>query len=99
MQFLITMEVHDTIVLEDDRRLRDVLGPQLQKVMESGRVQASGFLGGKRGAFFLMGIDDPEEFYGLFGPETYGTCKLDAHPVIPLDKGGRLFQQWAEEGR
>lgn len=99
MQFLVTMEVHDAIVLEGDRRLREVLGPQIQHVAESGRIQASGFLGGKRGAFFLIDIDAPEEFYGLFGPETYSTCRLEAHPVIPLEKGGRLFQQWAEEGR
>jgi hypothetical protein len=45
------MEVHGTIVLDDDKRLRGVLGPRLQGVMESGKVQASGFLGGKRGAF------------------------------------------------
>jgi len=99
MQFLVTIEVHDAIVFEGDRRLREVIGPQLQKVMESGKVRESGFLGDKRAAFFLIDIDAPEEFYGLFGPETYGTCKLEAHPIIPLEEGGRLFQQWAEEGR
>jgi hypothetical protein len=88
-----------TIVLDDDKRLRGVLGPRLQRVMESGKVQASGFLGGKRGAFFLLDIDFPEEFYGLFGPETYSTCTLEAYPVIPMEKGGQIFQQWAEEGR
>jgi hypothetical protein len=93
------MEVHGTIVLDDDKRLRGVLGPRLQRVMESGKVQASGFLGGKRGAFFLLDIDFPEEFYGLFGPETYSTCTLEAYPVIPMEKGGQIFQQWAEEGR
>lgn len=99
MQFLVIMKVHGTIVLEDDKRLREVLGPQIQRVMESGKVQASGFLGGKRGAFFLMDIDAPEEFYGLFGPETYSTCELEAYPIIPIEKGGQLFQQWAQEGR
>lgn len=59
---------------------------------------AGGFLGGKRGSF-LIDIDAPEEFYALFGPEIYGTCKVEAYPVIPLEKGGQLFQQWAEEGR
>lgn len=99
MQFLVTMEVHDTIVLEGDKRVREVLGPQLQRLMESGKVQESGFLGGKRGAFFLIDIEAPEEFYELFGPETYSTCKLESYPAIPLEKGGQLFQQWAEEGR
>jgi hypothetical protein len=97
--FHVTIEVHETIVLDGDKRLREVLGPQIQHVVESGKVQASGFLGSKRGGFFLIDIDEPEELYELFGPEIYGTCKVEAYPVIPLEKGGQLFQQWAEEGR
>lgn len=99
MLFHVTIEVHDAIVLDDDKRLREVLGPQIQQVAESGKMQAGGFLGGERGAFFLIDIDAPEDFYALFGPEIYGTCRLQSYPVVPLEKGGQLFQQWAEEGR
>lgn len=99
MQFHVTMKVHEAIVLSDDKQLREVLGPQLQKIMASGRVTTSGFLGGIRGLFCIINIDAPEEFYELFGPEVYGTCMLDVQPLIPLDKGGELFQRWAEAGR
>jgi hypothetical protein len=99
MQFLVTIEVYGTIVLEDDKRLREVLGPQLQQVMESDKTQASGLLTGKRGGFFLLNIDDPAELYRLLGPEIYGTCRVEAQPVTPIEKAGELFQQWAAEGR
>jgi hypothetical protein len=99
MLFHVTIEVHDAIVLDDDKRLREVLGPQIQKVMESGKVQESGFLTGKRGGFFLLNIDDPADLYELLGPEIYSTCRVEAQPVTPIEKGGELFQRWAAEGR
>ncbi len=99
MQFHVTLRVHDTIVLDGDKRVREVLGAQLQQLMASGKVTASGFLGGVRGAFFVIDIDAPEELYALFGPEVYSTCALDVYPIIPLEKGGELFQAWAAAGR
>ncbi len=99
MLFHVTFKVHDAIVLEQDKVLRQVLGPQLQHVMESGKVQASGLLAGRRAGFVLLDINAPEELYELFGPEVYGTCEVDAQPVVPMEKAGELFQKWAEEGR
>lgn len=99
MLFHVAIEVHDAIVLDADKRLREVLGPQMQKVMESGKVEASGLLTGKRGGFFLLNIDEPADLYELLGPEIYGTCQVEAQPVTPMEKAGELFQKWAAEGR
>jgi hypothetical protein len=99
MLFHVTIEVHDAIVLEQDKALRKVLGPGLQHVMESGKVQESGLLADRRGGFFLLDIGAPEELYEVFGPEIYGNCRVEAHPVTPIQKAGELFQRWAEEGR
>ncbi len=77
----------------------DWVGPQIQKIMQSGKVRESGLLSGKRGGFFLVDIDTPEELYELFGPEFYDTCRLDAKAVTSLDRAGELFQRWASEGR
>jgi len=67
--------------------------------MESGKVQESGLLSSKRGGFFLVDIDTPEELYELFGPEFYDTCRVDAQPVTSIEKAGEMFQRWASEGR
>jgi hypothetical protein len=99
MQFLVTIKVLDTIALDADKRLREVLGPQLQSILESGKVRASGLLANKRGGFFVLDIDAPEELYELLGPEIYGTCTVDAEPVVPVQKAGDLFQKWAAAGR
>jgi hypothetical protein len=99
MRFHVTTEVRDTIVLDDDKRMREMLGSHFQRIMESGKVQDSGLLCGKRAIFFIVDINDPEELLDLFGPEIYANFKTDVQPVAPMERIGELFQQWAAEGR
>ena len=100
MLFHVIWEVYEEIVLPEVRTVRNEwVGPQMQRVMESGKVREAGLLTGKRGGFFLVDIDAPEELYTLFGPEFYDTCRIDAQPVISVETAGEMFRQWAEEGR
>ena len=62
MRFLVQIETLDSLSgREADRQLREAVGPQLQRVMESGKVREAGFLTDRRGAFFLIDIDAAEE--------------------------------------
>ena len=100
MLFHVTWELYETIVLPEVRSVRNEwTGPQMQKVMESGKVREAGLLSGKRGGLFLVDIDSPEELYQLFGPEFYDIGRLDVQPVTPIETAGEIFRQWAEEGR
>jgi len=99
MQFHVAITIHDALVLDQDRRLRQVLGPQIGKVLASGKVQGGSFLAGVRGGFFLLEVDSPDELYTLLGPEIYSTCRVEAHPTIPFERGAAIFQQWEAEGR
>jgi hypothetical protein len=87
MRFHVTTEVRDTIVLDDDKRMREMLGSHFQRVLQSDKVKDSGLLCGKRGGFFM------------FGPEIYANFETDVQPVAPMERIGELFQQWAAEGR
>jgi hypothetical protein len=99
MLFHVTIEVYEDVVLDGDKRLREMVGPHLPNIMGSGKVREAGILAGKRGGFFLVDIDAPEELYELFGPEVYGSFAVDAQPVVPIEKAGEIFQRWATEGR
>jgi hypothetical protein len=99
MLFHVTWEVYPTVVLDDDKRVREAVGPQLQRLMQSDKVREAGILSAKRAGFFLVDIDAPEEIYELFGPEILANFKLEVYPVTPLDVMGELFQRWASEGR
>ena len=96
----LTFEVNENIVLPEARTMRNEwLGPEIQKIMESGKVREAGLLLGKRGGFFLVDVDNPEELFTLFGPELYDTCQVEAHPVMSMEAAGQMFGQWAEENR
>jgi hypothetical protein len=100
MLFHVTFEVYEDIVLPEAKSLRNEwLGPQLQRIMESGKVREAGLLSSKRGGLFVVDIDAPEELYELFGPEVYDTARVDAQPVTPIETAGEIFRQWAEAGR
>jgi hypothetical protein len=99
MLFHVSAKTHDTVVLDDDKRVREAVGPHLQRVMQSGKVREAGIFSGTRGGFFLVDIDAPEELFELFGPEVYANFELEVHPVTSMEKIGELFQRWAPEGR
>jgi hypothetical protein len=99
MLFHVSAEIYPTINLDDDKRVRELVGPQLQKMMQSGKVREAGILSGTRGGFFLVDVEAPEELFELMGPEIYANFKSEVHPVTPLDTIGELFQRWATEGR
>jgi hypothetical protein len=94
MRFHVTMVMRDTIVLDDDKRVREVLEEHLPRILESEKVQDSGLLCGKRGAFFIVEVDAPEELFELLGPEIYANFETDVQPLAPLERIGELFQQW-----
>ena len=99
MRFHIDLEVRDTIVLDEDKRVREVLGPHLQRLMESGKVQDTALLCGKRGSFLIVNVDTPEELYELLGPEIYANFEADVQPIASVERMGEILQQWAAAGR
>lgn len=100
MQFLVIAKVLPTLAgQQGDEQIRAALGPQFGRILSSGKVINSGFIGGMRGAFFIVEIEAAEELYAVFGPEVYGNCELETYPIFALEKGAEFFQQWAAEGR
>jgi hypothetical protein len=97
--FHVSTKAHDAVFLDDDKRVREAVGPHLQRVMQSGKVREAGIFSDTRGGFFLVDIDTPEELFELFGPEVYANFQMEAHPVTSMEKIGELFQRWATEGR
>src|SRR5688500_17346490 len=99
MRFHITTTVRDTVVLDDDKRMREILGPHFQRVQQSEKVIDSGGLCGRRSAYFIVDVNAPEELLALLGPEIYANFETDVQPVAPMERIGDLFQQWATESR
>jgi hypothetical protein len=100
MRFLVQIEAFDTLAgSEADKEIRATVGPYIQRMVEAGKIQETGFLTDRRGGFFLIDVDAAEEIYEIFGPETFGRFHVQVSPVAPPEKVGQIFQQWAQEDR
>jgi hypothetical protein len=84
--------VEETITdREKIMELRQVAAKQLQEVMQSGKVSASGVFADARGAFFVMEVDSADELFNLFAP-VIDSLRIETHPLITVEKLGEFLE-------
>lgn len=99
MRFLVLIEAHGAVVgKEADRALREAVGPQIQQLMQSGKVVEAGFMTDRRGSFFLLDIDAADELYSLLGPEITGISRCRPPRSHPSNVGRSSFMNGARPG-
>jgi len=69
----------------------NALGCQLQEVMQSGKVSASGVFADARGAFFVLEVDSADELFDLFAP-LIDSLRIETHPLITVEKLGEFLE-------
>ena len=94
MQLLVTIRVLETVVGPDDARVRRELGPEIQRIMASEKVEASRAFAGTRGGFFLINADAPEDIYKVLGKVVIENFHTDVYPIMPFAKLGEVFAMW-----
>jgi hypothetical protein len=99
MKFLVTWKVVETLTQEQASKLRPGFGQGLQQMLSSPKVKDAGIFGDVRGGYFIFEVDEPHELTEIMGPEVLDNTHVEAHPVASLEEIGRLFGQWAEQGR
>jgi len=62
MRFLIVIKLFDTITSSEVVRVQQEMGEQLQYMLGTGKVVANGAFTDARGGFFVVNIDDEEDF-------------------------------------
>ncbi len=93
MQVFVKYEAQETITdREKILQIRQVGGTQLQQIMESGKVQASGVFADARGGFFVLEVDSAEEIFELFAP-LLDYIRLDTHPLTTAEKLMEFFER------
>jgi hypothetical protein len=98
MEVFAKYEVRDTITdREQVLHIRQVIGAQLQRTFESGKVKASGIFVGVRGGFFVLDVDSSDELSEMFFP-IVDYVRIETHPLISIEKLGELFEKDAAAG-
>ena len=93
MQIFAKYELQETITdREKVMEVRQVGGRQLQQIMQSGKVRASGFFADARGAFFVLDVDSVEELFELFAP-VLDYVRIETHPLVSAEKVMEFFER------
>ena len=95
MQIFAKYEVQETITdREKVMEVRQVGGRQLQQIMQSGKVRASGVFADARGGFFVLEVESAEELFDLFIP-AIDYIRIETHPLTTVEKLGEFFEREA----
>ena len=93
MQFLVQFEVFETFIAQDQiRTLRNRFGDQMGKILQSGKVLASGSFCDARGGFILLDVESSEEIFDLLGSALLDSCKIKTHPILSFDSLAKFFE-------
>ena len=93
MEVFAKYEVQDTITdREQVLHIRQVIGAQLQRIFESGKVKASGIFVGVRGGFFVLDVDSSDELFEMLVP-IIDYVRLETHPLTSMEKLGEFFEK------
>ena len=68
---------------------------QIDVIMKSGKVKASGLYADERGGFFTIDVNTPEELLILLAPILDGIS-VNAHPIVPIDILPKLLERVAK---
>ncbi len=98
MEVFVKLEAYDTLIdREQIMHTRQVGGRQLQQMLESGKVKASGMFADARGAFFVLEVDSSEELFEMLAPFS-DYARLETHPVVAPEKLMEYFERDAASG-
>ena len=93
MQIFAKYELQETITdREKVMEVRQVGGKQLQEILQSGKVRASGVFADARGGFFVLEVDSAEELSDLFAPVP-DYIRIETHPLTTVEKLGEFLQR------
>jgi hypothetical protein len=99
MEVFVKFEVFDTITnREEVLRLRQVVGQQMQKIQESGKVTQLGIFTDTRGGFMVVDIDSPDDLFELFGAAMIDHFHIETHPLMTVEALAEFFERDAAAG-
>ena len=91
MKFHVTFTVRESISLSEIAGVQNRIADAIQKIMQTGKVQASGVLPDRK-LFFLIEADTAEDLWKWFAP-LFDVAKPDIQPILSFELLPKLFAE------
>jgi hypothetical protein len=91
MRFHVIFTVRESISLSEIAGVQNRIGDAIQKIMQTGKVQASGVMPDRK-LFFLIEAENAEDLWRWFAP-LFDVAKPDIQPVVSFELLPKLFEE------
>jgi DNA polymerase/3'-5' exonuclease PolX len=91
MRFHVTFTVRESISLSEIAGVQNRIADAIQKIMQTGKVQASGVLPDRK-VFFLIEAETAEDLWKWFAP-LFDVAKADIQPIVSFEYLHKLFEE------
>ena len=94
MRVFVKTEVFDTITGDEAvTRLREAVGRQIGKIVESGKLELGWVATDSRSPMFIFNVDSAGDVLDLLGGAFVDNCKIETHPIIALEDLAKFFEE------
>ncbi len=93
MKFHVVIKLFETVAGADIVRVQHEMGDQLKYMLGTGRVLASGTFTDTRGGFFIVDVEEEEDFFDLLGTAILDNFSVEAHPIVPFERVVEMQQK------
>ena len=95
MRMFVRVEARDALFRREDvLAARQVFGASIEKIMGSGKVEASGIFADARGGIFILDMENADEVRDyLFGLLDYAV--VETHPLTSVESLAEAFEREA----
>ncbi len=93
MRMFVRVEARDALFRREDvLTARETFGGAIERIMASGKVEASGIFADARGGVFILDVASEDELRDyLFGLLDYAV--VESHPLMTIDSLREAFQR------
>lgn len=94
MRMLVRFDVFESITSKETvAEAQSNAGKAIGRIMETGKVEASGIFADGRGGVFIMDIESEEELMGLLGGEILDVARVETHPLMTVEALMKYFEE------
>lgn len=95
MRMFVKAEVFPTITTKEEvTHLREAVGKQIKKIMDSGKLEAGWVCGDARMPMFIVNVESGGELMRLLGSIFVDNFKIETHPIFDFEELGKIFAEY-----
>jgi hypothetical protein len=93
MRFLVKIVISESIHGAEDVSVRKAVGEQIQKIVNSGKMESGGAFADMCGGYFVLNVDSSTDLRELIGLALLANAHIECHPLTSFEELMAFFKK------